>query len=160
MMGNGQTAVSGHDRRHAGRATSSGTALVRGPTGFRGRIIDLAVGGLRLLVEPATRAPDVGTHVRLDVRLDGRGGWLRLIGKVVRVEPRGSVQALVIELLVVPADFEDLVQDELLAAVECAHPPHVLLVDPDQERREAASEPLDAIAAIDHIGTYARGGLA
>jgi hypothetical protein len=106
------------ERRHGGRVQSTGTAIVHGPFAARGRIIDLAIGGLRLLVDDAAAVPDVGAPVRLDVRLDGLGRWLRVVGSVVRVDVRGSAVALVIELLVVPPEFEDLVQDELLSALE------------------------------------------
>jgi hypothetical protein len=70
---------------------------------------------------------------------------------------------LVIELLVVPADFEDLVQDELLSALECAQLPRILLVDSARVRRGRVaaafratgchvievSSPLEAIVEID-----------
>jgi len=152
-----------HERRHSGRVQATGTAIVHGPFAARGRIIDLAVGGLSLLVDDAAAAPDVGAHVRLDVRLDGPGRWLSLIGSVVRVDARGSAAALVIELLVVPPDFEDLVQDELLSALECEQLPWILLVDAARGRRELiaaafratgchvieVSSPLEAITEID-----------
>jgi CheY-like chemotaxis protein len=118
---------------------------------------------LSLLVDDAAAVPDVGAAVCLDVRLDGLGRWLYLIGSVVRVDARRSGAALVIELLVVPPEFEDLVQDELLSALECAQLPRILLVDSARGRRELVaaafratrfmvievSSPLEAIAEID-----------
>lgn len=80
-----------------------------------------------MLVDDAAPLPEVGVHVRLDVRLDGLGRWLDLIGSVVRVDARGSSAALVIELLAVPPDFEDVVQDELLSALECAQLPRIAM---------------------------------
>jgi CheY-like chemotaxis protein len=116
-----------------------------------------------LLVDDAATVPEVGAHVRLDLRLDGLGRWLHLIGDVARVDARGTGTALVIELLAVPRDFEDLVQDELLSALECAQLPRIMLVDGARGRRELVaaafratgnhvievSSPLEAIAGID-----------
>ena len=149
--------------RHGGRVQSSGTVIVHGPFAAHGRIIDLAIGGLSLLVDDAAALPGVGNTVRLDVRLDGLGRWLHLIGSVARVDARGSAVALVLELLAVPPDFEDLVQDELLSALECSQCPRILLVDVARGRRELvaaafratgcdvieASSPLEAISEID-----------
>ena len=152
------------ERRKSGRVQSTGTAVVHGGSfAAVGRITDLAIGGLSLLLDDAVAVPDVGEHVRLDVRLDGLGRWQHLLGSVVRVDARRSGAALVIELLVVPQDFEDLVQDELLSALECAQVPWILLVDGARGRRELVaaafratgchvievSSPLEAIAEID-----------
>jgi CheY-like chemotaxis protein len=142
---------------------STGTAIVHGPFAAHGRIIDLAIGGLSLLVDDAAVVPDIGAHLRLDVRLDGLGRWLHLTGSVVRIEARGSAVALVIQLLAVPPEFEDLVQEELLSALECSRFPRILLVDVSRGRRELVaaafratgyevievSSPLEAISEID-----------
>lgn len=150
------------DRRHSGRVQSTGTAIVHGSGAAHGRIVDVGAGGLSLLLE-AGAAPEVGERVRLDVRLDGIGRWLGLIGSVVRVDARQAGTAVVIELVVVPQDFEDLVQDELLSAIECARLPWILLVDGARARRDRVatafrrmgchvievSSPLEAIAEID-----------
>jgi CheY-like chemotaxis protein len=107
--------------------------------------------------------PTAGALLHLDLRLDGRGRWLHLSGVVVRVDTHGPDFVLAIELLVVPADFEDLVQDELLSELECAQQPQLLLVDGARGRRELVahaframgchvievSSPLEAIAKID-----------
>lgn len=151
------------ERRRGGRVRSTGTAIVHGAFAAHARIVDLAIGGLSLLLDDAAAAPGVGAQVRLDVRLDGLGCWLHLIGSVVRVEARGSAAAVVIELLVVPPEFEDVVQDELLSALECTHLPRILLVDVARGRRELVataframgyhvievSSPLEAIMEID-----------
>lgn len=151
------------ERRHSARVQSTGTAIVHGPSAAHGRIIDLAIGGLSLLVDDAAVVPDVGAHVRLDVRLDGLGRWLHLTGSVVRIDARGSAVALVIALLAVPPEFEDLVQNELLCALECSQFPRILLVDVARGRRELVaaafratgydvievSSPLEAISEID-----------
>jgi hypothetical protein len=150
------------ERRHSGRVRSTGTAIVYGSCAAHGRIVDVGIRGLSLLLD-AGAAPDVGERVRLDVRLDGVGRWLGLTGSVARVDARHFRTALVIELAVVPQDFEDLVQDELLSALECARMPWILLVDGARARRARvaaafraigchvieASSPLEAIAEID-----------
>ncbi len=151
------------ERRKGGRVQSTGTAIVHGSFASHARIVDLAIGGLSLRVDDPAALPDLGARVRLDVRLDGLGPWLHLIGSVLRVDARGSDAALAIELLVVPPDFEDLVQDELVSALECARQPRILLVDGARGRRELVaaalratgchvievSSPLEAIAEID-----------
>jgi len=151
------------DRRNSGRVQSTGTAVFHGAFAAHARIVDLAIGGLSLLVDDVAAVPEVGAHAHLDARLDGLGHWLHLIGSVVRVDLRRSGTALVIELLVVPPDFEDLVQNELLFALECARVPWILLVDGERGRRELVagaframgchvievSSPLAAIAEID-----------
>ena len=151
------------ERRNSGRVQSTGAAVVRGAFAAHARIIDLAIGGVSLLVHDAAALPDVAALVRLDVRLDGPGCWFHLIGSVVRVDARRSGSALVIELLAVPSDFEDVVQAELLSALECAHVPRVLLVDGTRGRRGLVaaafraighhvievSSPLEAIVEID-----------
>jgi hypothetical protein len=136
------------ERRKSGRVQSTGTAVLRGSVAAHARILDLAIGGLRLLVDDAAAVPDVGAHVRLEVRLDGLGRWLHLIGSVVRVDARGSGAALVIELLVVPPDFEDLVQDELLSALEWAQLKRILLVDGARERHDGVP---DLVLQIDKL---------
>ena len=70
------------------------------------------------MVDNTAAVPGIGEHVHLDVRLDWPGRWLHLLGAVVRVDARGADATLVIELLVVPPDFEDRVQDQLLSALQ------------------------------------------
>ncbi|HEY5938776.1 MAG TPA: PilZ domain-containing protein [Kofleriaceae bacterium] len=151
------------ERRRSGRVQATGSAVIHGAFASHARIIDLAMGGLRLQVDDAATLPEGGARVALDVRLDGLGRWLHLIGSIVRVDARGAGARLVIELHVVPADFEDLVQDELLSALECAQRPRILVVDGARGRRELVaaafraagchvievSSPLEAIAEID-----------
>jgi CheY-like chemotaxis protein len=89
--------------------------------------------------------------------------WLHLMGSIVRVDARGSAFALVIELFAVPPEFEHLVHDELLSALECSQFPRIWLVDTAPGRRELVaaafratgydvievSSPLEAMGAID-----------
>lgn len=129
---------------------------------LRGRIVDLAPAGLGVLVEEGVSACESGDRVHVGVRLDGAGRWFHVSGTIARIEARGSMTALAIELLTVPQDFEDLVQDELLSVLECAREPQILLVDAALGRRTLVAEaframecrvievssPLEAIAEI------------
>jgi len=136
---------------------------VHGEPAIHGRVLDVAVGGLNLIVERAITTLEPGAFVRLALRFDGKGSWLRLTGSVMRIDAHGAASALVIKLLDVPPDFEDLVQNEIVFALECAQQRHLLLVDAARERRELVaaafraircvvievSSPLEAIIALD-----------
>lgn len=157
----GTTAL--HERRTSGRVHARGTAVVHGVIASHARLFDLSTGGLSLVVDSKTTLPSAGALVHLDLRLDGVGRWLHLSGIVVRVETQGPHFLLVVALVVVPTDFEDLVQAEILSELECARQPRLLLVDAARGRRELvadalralgclvieASSPLEAIAQID-----------
>ena len=151
-----------HERRRGGRVEASGTVIVHGRFALHGRIVDLAIGGLSLLVEGVV-SPPIGDPVHVVIRLDGAGHWFHVNGSVVRVEAHTSATTLVIELFAVPQDFEDLVQNELLSVLECALEPQILLVDAARERRDLGAagfraigcrvvdvtSPLEAIAELD-----------
>jgi CheY-like chemotaxis protein len=151
------------ERRRCARVDASGAAIVHGMSELHGWIVDLAVGGLRLVVDQIVSAREVGARVGVVVRLDGVDNWFRMTGSVVRIEARGSTTALGIELFVIPQDFEDLVQDELVSALERAREPEIVVVDVACARRDLVaaaframrchvtevSSPLEAIAVID-----------
>ena len=134
-----------HERRKSGRVDASGTAVVHGPVAARGRILDLSIGGISVAIQRDAWLPPVGARVRVDICLDGRGRWLHVAGCLARIDPRRSATVLAIELLVVPRDFEDLVQDELLSALEYSHQPQVVLVDAARGRRELVADLLRSI---------------
>jgi hypothetical protein len=148
------------ERRHGGRVASNGSVVVHaGAFTSRARIVDLAAGGV--CVRMTAIPPPIGTGVRVDLRLDGVGSWQHLLGHIARYEPATGESVVV--FADVPAGFEDAVQEELLASLECARTPCVLLVDPDHGRREhlagvfraigiraiQTSTPLEAIAELD-----------
>jgi len=151
------------ERRHSGRVDASGTAIVHGTAALHGRILDLAIGGISLLVEGRVSPLPVGHRVRVSVRLDGVGHWFHLGGAVARIDACGLTTVLAIALFAVPQDFEDLVQNELVSVLECACEPQILLVDAARERRDLVaaefraagcrvievSSALEAIAEID-----------
>ena len=163
-MGNKVNGASGVcERRHSGRPSASGTVIVHGPTALHGRIIDLAIGGISLLVEGGVWPLEVADRVHVSVRLDGAGVWFRMAGSIARIDTCGSTTVLALELFTVPQDYEDLVQSELLSVLECACEPQILLVDAVSARRDLvaaafrasgarvieASSALEAIAVID-----------
>jgi CheY-like chemotaxis protein len=152
------------ERRHTGRVETTGTVVVHADgVAFRARIVDLAIGSVSVRVASTAQPPSIGTRVRVDLRVDGMGRWIHLHGHIHRVVDGAVSSELVIDLEGVPPSFEDLVQDELLAALECARTPHVLLVDIDRGRRELvaaafrvigvhvieATSPIEAIADLD-----------
>jgi CheY-like chemotaxis protein len=104
-----------------------------------------------------------GEHVEVELHLDRTGAtWLRFRGEVVRSDPC----EVAISFTSVPLDFADVVQDALVSALDGAALPHVLLVDPNAQRRAPfaallrrtgcrvaeVATPLDAIA---HLGSSA-----
>src|SRR5207245_11423966 len=59
-----------HERRHAGRVESTGTVVVHArDLVIHGRIVDLAVGGVRVHVDSTVAPPSVATRVRGDPRV-------------------------------------------------------------------------------------------
>lgn len=122
------------ERRHTGRVATCGTVeLYTGDLAMRGRVIDLSARGVRVRISAAQIAPSTGTRVRLLLMLEG-GDVHRLSGHIARIELRATSQEMIIRLCR-SQGFDDVVQGELLASLECADTPRVLLVDGDLERR-------------------------
>jgi CheY-like chemotaxis protein len=115
---------------------ASGTAIVHGPSALHGRLVDLSIGGISLIVEGSVAPLAIGDRIYVSVRLDGVGLWFRLGGEVARIDPCGLTTVLALELFLVPQDFEDLVQNELLSMLESAREPQILLVDALNARRQ------------------------
>jgi CheY-like chemotaxis protein len=150
----------GSDRRQHVRVVANGSAIVHGHAITRGRLSNISSGGMLMRLgdgEPGCRS---GEHVEVELHLDRTGAtWLRFGGEVVRSEQR----ELAISFMTVPLDFADVVQDALVSALEGAALAHVLLVDPNAQRRgpfaallrragcrvAEVATPLDAIA---HLG--------
>ncbi len=154
-------------RRHA-RVELAGTVVERRGAGGHGRMLDLSCGGLRYQADAGPRPLRRGDPITLDLRLDGaRARWVRVRGRVRRVDDTGAVA---VSLGEVPAGFDDLVQIELLASLECQAVEHVLVVDPDPVTRARlagrlratgrhvtdVATPLDAIFHLDESGVHPR----
>ena len=149
-----------HELRGAMRVRAKGSVRIhRGNRVISGRMVDLAVGGVCMRTELPLGL--LGEQVRVDLRLDGSGSrHFALLGRVLRVSlPTGR---MAIGFDAAPDDFEDCVQDELLAAMEHDALPRMILVDTVGERRHKiasafrtagchvteASTPLEAIAHL------------
>jgi hypothetical protein len=149
-----------HELRTAMRVRSKGSIRIHcGNRVIPGRLVDLAVGGVRVRTELPIGL--IGELVRVDLRLDaGASKHFALLGRVLRVSI--PTRSMAIGFEAVPDDFEDCVQDELLAAVEHDVLPHMILVDTADGRRNKiasafrnagchvteASTPLEAIAYL------------
>lgn len=156
------------ERHHAARVAATGTLVLRDRDHWmRGRLVELALDGPRIRIA-AGWVPAAGASVWLALRLDGQNAWLRAHGRVGPIEIAAGAAELVIELDLVPTDFEDVIQDQLLAALECRRTRHVVIVDCQRHRRAAvaaafrslafhvieASSPLEAISALDNSALH------
>ena len=152
-----------HELRRAMRVRSKGSLRIHcGHRVIPGRMVDLAVGGISVRTElPIGLRGLIGELVRVDLRLDADASkHFALLGRVLRVSI--PTRGMAIGFDAVPDDFEDCVQDELLAAVEHDTLPRMILVDTVDGRRNKiasafrnagchvteASTPLEAIARL------------
>jgi len=119
------------ERRHGGRAAASGTVILHlRRDAVHGRLVDLGIGGLRMELDAPARVR-IGAWIVIDLRLDGcRTEWQRAVGRVTRLNGR----RVAIAFRTASADLEDLVQDELVAALDCARVPRVVVVDRNRSR--------------------------
>jgi hypothetical protein len=153
-----------HELRSAMRVRSKGSIRIHcGNRVISGRIVDLAVGGICVRTElPIGLLGLIGELVHVDLNLDTVASRrFALLGRVLRVSI--PTRRMAIGFDAVPDDFEDCVQDELLAAVEHDRLPRMILVDTVDGRRNKiasafrnagchvteASTPLEAIAHLD-----------
>jgi CheY-like chemotaxis protein len=156
-----------HALRTAMRVRSKGSIRIKcSHRVIRGRVVNLAAGGICVRTErPISLIGLIGELVRVDLRLDACASKnFALLGRVLRVsDPTQPTRRMAIGFDAVPDDFEDCLQDELLAAVEHDMLPRMILVDSSAGRRNKiasafrnagchvteASTPLEAIAYLD-----------
>lgn len=153
-----------HELRRAMRVRSKGSIQLRhGARLIRARVVDVALGGMCVHAELAIGlAALTGKRVRVDFRPDAcPAAHFALYGRVVRVHVATKIVAIGFDT--VTDEFEDWVQNEVVAAVEHDSLPRLVLVDTLVARRTAiarafriagcdvyeASTPLEAIA---HLG--------
>jgi len=153
------------NRRRHYRAKVSGRAVIHGRDGaVRCEIDNLSLGGvmLRPVEEADTDLPE-GCAVAVELQVDG-ASWLVQQGSVKRRAERG----VVIAFGEVSPELEDLIEDEVLAAVEAERSPRVVVVDRSRVRRRRvaralhevgccpleASTPLEAIELIEQSRTH------
>lgn len=153
------------ERRRTMRVRSKGSVHIRHRARLiRGRILDLGVGGINVHAElPIGLALLAGESVHVDVKLDACSKEFSLSGHVLR--SLAATKAIAIEFDEIPSNFEDCVQDELLAAVEHDAVPRMILVDMAAKRRgkfanafrgagccvTEVSTPLEAIARLGQL---------
>jgi len=156
-------ATAPRELRRTMRVRSKGSIRVqRGTRSIRGRVVDLAVGGVSMRADGATDLTRlVGTHVAVELRLDAGSTMLfSLQGRVLRAS--SATRMVAIELCEVTSAFEGCVRDELSAGSEYDAVPHVIIVDVASPRRHSiarafrsggcevseASTPWEAIARL------------
>jgi hypothetical protein len=153
------------ERRRTMRVCSKGSVRFRhGAQLVRGRILDLSVGGASLRAEPVVGlGPYIGEPVRVEVRLDARSKHFSLDGHVLRTT--AATRVIAVGFDGAPRDFENCVQEELVAAGKHDALPHMILVDIALRRRHAfarafrsagcdvteVSTPLEAIAQLGRL---------
>lgn len=127
------------DRRRSFRTDVHGCALVHGPGGAacRAVVLDLCLGGVRVLELGREVALPPGCEVIVELECAG-AGWVSQRGVVVRRE--GGEVAIRFHALA--PDVEDLIEDEVLGAVEAEKWPRAVIVDLDEARRERIAEAL------------------
>lgn len=127
------------DRRHSFRADVHGCAIVHGPGGAsRCVVVDLCLGGVRLL-ELVRGASDLvpGAEVTCELEIAGQG-WVVQRGRVLRHE-QGEL-AIAFEGL--SPEVEDVIEEEVLCALEARRAPRVVVVDRSEARRHRIAEAL------------------
>jgi CheY-like chemotaxis protein len=141
----GARETSPQDRRHHFRAEIGGGVVVH-VDGFalRGQLANLSLGGaLIALHEHPGYEPGPTQHVRVEFEL-GKRGWISQHGRVQRITER----ELAIAFHEVAPDVEDVIEDQVLAAVEARTSPRVVVVDPHPARRRRVSDTLRAAGCV------------
>jgi hypothetical protein len=154
-----QDRPSQNERRRHYRAGVFGGAVVhsRGAQ-LRGRISNLSLGGALIdLAEGTEVEHDREVVVELEI---GGSGWIAQRGRI----RRSTGRQLAIAFDAVGPEIEDVIEDEVVAAVEARKSPRVVVVDPREDRRHEVAEklraaglssmeaatPLEAIALVEH----------
>jgi CheY-like chemotaxis protein len=157
----------GERRRHFRAGLEAGAVIHASKLAIRGRIVDLSLGGVRIRrVDDQAPCPAPGTAAMIEMEI-GLRGWIAADGIVRRCE----LDEVVISFAPLPAEVEDLIEDEVLAAIEATRRPRMIVVDshPDRRRRVAeklraagcdsyeVSTPLEAIDMMERPRAHIRG---
>ncbi|MEZ4360593.1 MAG: PilZ domain-containing protein [Kofleriaceae bacterium] len=147
------------DRRRHYRIPRAVQAVLHvGVTTMPGRVQDLSLGGLRMRVGDGAACPAVGSVGLLEVQL--ASGWYRLRVKVVRC----AFDEVAVRFQQITPQLEDAIEDEVVAGIEAARRPHILVVDPSPVRRQriaetlrtAGCESVEAATPLEAIGIVER----
>jgi len=157
----------GERRRHYRAGLETGAVIHAAKIALRGRIVDLSLGGVRVRrVDENAPCPAPGTAAMVELEL-GRAGWVAQDGRIHRCE----LGEVVIAFGPLAAQVEDLIEDEVLAAIEATRRPRMLVVDPSPDRRRMvadklrqagcdsyeAATPLEAIDMLERPRSHIRG---
>jgi hypothetical protein len=157
-----------HTRRSA-RVRVAGRAIVHADEGVTScALVDVSLGGLLLQSDARCgELPRVGDPVSVELHLaTSKGRWYDLSAHVTR---RAAADRIVVVLDHPPPDLEDDIEEEVLAVVEAARAPRVVVVDSPGERRAHVAEavrrascqpievstPLEAIEQLEECRTHA-----
>lgn len=132
-------ADSGSDRRRHFRAQVAASAVVHASRiALRGRVVDLSLGGVRVRrADDAVPCPAFGTPAMIELEL-GKIGWVAQDGWI----QRSTIDEIVIAFDKLAPQIEDLIEEEVLAAIEAHRRPRMVVVDPSPERRSRVSQKL------------------
>ncbi|MFN0251454.1 MAG: PilZ domain-containing protein [Kofleriaceae bacterium] len=140
-----------HERRRHPRITPKGSVTIAlDEAVLLGRIANLSRSGL--LVGTCDATPDLlGCTASLEIRLDGQAAeWLRATGRITRVDAR----SVAIELDMVSAALGQMVDETTSQSHAHRRAITVVLVDGDQQRREAMLEGFrSAGCVVEHAKT-------
>jgi hypothetical protein len=157
----------GERRRHFRAGLESGAVIHASKIAIKGRIVDLSLGGVRVRrTDDQAPCPAAGAAAMIEMEI-GERGWIAADG-IIR---RAGLDEVVISFAPLAAEVEDLIEDEVLAAIEAARRPRMIVVDqqPDRRRRVAeklraagcdsyeASTPLEAIDLMERPRSHIKG---
>ena len=130
---------SGSDRRRHFRAQVAASAVVHASRiALRGRVVDLSLGGVRVRrADDDVPCPAFGTPAMIELEL-GKVGWVAQDGWI----QRSTLDEIVIAFDRLAPQIEDLIEEEVLAAIEAHRRPRMVVVDPSPERRSRVSQKL------------------
>jgi hypothetical protein len=127
-------------RRHYRAGIEAGAVIHASQMALRGRIVDLSLGGVRVRrVDENLPTPAPGTAAMVELELGG-AGWVAQDGRIHRCD----VGEIVIAFGPLAPEVEDLIEDEVLAAIEAARRPRMIVVDPSADRRRLVADKLRA----------------
>ncbi|HVV84625.1 MAG TPA: PilZ domain-containing protein [Kofleriaceae bacterium] len=161
-------ADTGSERRRHFRAQVAASAVVHASRlALRGRVVDLSLGGVRVRrADDEVPCPSFGTPAMIELEL-GKLGWVAQDGWI----QRSTIDEIVIAFDRLAPQVEDLIEEEVLAAIEANRRPRMVVVDPAPERRQRvaaklreagcdsyeASTPLEAIDLVERPHNHITG---
>lgn len=132
--------VKNERRRHYRAAVDASALIHAAAVVLRGRIIDLSLGGVRIRrTDESVPCPAIGSAAMVELEL-GQKGWIAQDGRIVRA----ALDEVVVMFAPLAPEVEDRIEDEVLAALEAARRPRMMVVDPSAERRQRISQKLRA----------------